>query len=44
MEDLMRYMRNSMNGEHFTESTIVFWFKDVDYKAENNVVEYLGEY
>ena len=22
------------------ESAIVFWFKDVDYKAENKVVEY----
>lgn len=23
---------------------IVFWFKDADCKAENKVVEYLGEY
>lgn len=26
------------------ESAIIFWFKDVDCKAENKVVEYLGEY
>ena len=26
------------------ESAIVFWFKDADCKAENKVVEYLGEY
>ena len=83
MDKMMRYMRNSMNGEHFTESeakylvadvyvavnsqyhdyaelfknwfgdgieqkivesAIVFWFKDADCKAENKVVEYLGEY
>lgn len=25
-------------------SAIVFWFKDADCKAENKVVEYLGEY
>lgn len=26
------------------ESAIIFWFKGVDCKAENKVVEYLGEY
>jgi hypothetical protein len=26
------------------DSIIIFWFKDVDCKAENKVVEYLGEY
>lgn len=26
------------------ESAIIFWFKDVDCKAENKAVEYLGEY
>lgn len=25
-------------------TNIVFWFKDADCKAENKVVEYLGEY
>ena len=25
-------------------TAIVFWFKDSDCKAENKVVEYLGEY
>ena len=28
----------------YIESAIIFWFKDVDCKAENKVVEYLGEY
>lgn len=52
MDRIIKYMRHSMNdGEHFTESeamdlvsNIIFWFKDVDCKAENKVVEYLGEY
>lgn len=30
--------------QKIVESAIVFWFKDADYKAENKVVEYLGEY
>ena len=30
--------------QKIVESTIVFWFKDADCKAENKVVEYLGEY
>lgn len=30
--------------QKIVESAIVFWFKDVDCKAENKVVEYLGEY
>ena len=52
MDRIIKYMRHSMNdGEHFTESeamdlvsNIIFWFKDVDCKAENKVVEYLEEY
>lgn len=39
---------NSMVGnsieQKIVESAIVFWFKDADCKAENKVVEYLGEY
>lgn len=31
-------------GQKIIESAIIFWFKDVDCKAENKVVEYLGEY
>lgn len=30
--------------QKIVESAIVFWFKDADCKAENKVVEYLGEY
>lgn len=30
--------------QEIVESAIVFWFKDADCKAENKVVEYLGEY
>lgn len=30
--------------QKIVESAIVFWFKDADCKAENRVVEYLGEY
>lgn len=30
--------------QKIVESAIVFWFKDSDCKAENKVVEYLGEY
>ena len=30
--------------QKIVESTIVFWFKDADCKAENKVVEYLREY
>lgn len=35
-----------LNGieQKIVESAIVFWFKDADCKAENKVVEYLGEY
>lgn len=29
--------------QKIVESAIVFWFKDADCKAENKVVEYLGE-
>lgn len=41
--------RQTLNSELFieqkiVESAIVFWFKDADCKAENKVVEYLGEY
>ena len=31
-------------SRRFIESAIIFWFKDADCKAENKVVEYLGEY
>ena len=39
------YVREG-NGieQKIVESAIVFWFKDADCKAENKVVEYLGEY
>lgn len=30
--------------QRIIESAIIFWFKDVDCKAENKVVEYLREY
>ena len=30
--------------QKIVESAIVFWFKDANCKAENKVVEYLGEY
>ena len=30
--------------QKIVESTIVFWFKDADCKAENKIVKYLGEY
>lgn len=47
MDKMMRYMRNWFGDgieQKIVESAIVFWFKDADCKAENKVVEYLGEY
>lgn len=39
------YLNASDNvDQKIIESAIIFWFKDVDCKAENKVVEYLGEY
>nr|DAH02057.1 MAG TPA: hypothetical protein [Crassvirales sp.] len=37
-------MENTNEIQKIVESAIVFWFKDADCKAENKVVEYLGEY
>lgn len=37
------FIRNGIE-QKIVESAIVFWFKDADCKAENKVVEYLGEY
>lgn len=40
-----KHIKNSNDIEQkIVESTIVFWFKDIDCRAENKVVEYLGEY
>ena len=44
---MTKYRRNWFGDgieQKIVESAIVFWFKDADCKAENKVVEYLGEY
>lgn len=52
MDRMMRYMRNSMrnsmSGEHFTESEAKYlvadMYHDVDCKSRNKVVSYFKEY
>lgn len=45
VDDIDAGNSNISEGEAIeVESAIVFWFKDADCKAENKVVEYLGEY